>query len=303
MARYPRSRRISMTALHVFECATRHRHFGRAADELNISHPSISRHIADLELELSVKLFERERRRVRPTDAGESLYRTVVAGLKRIETGIGRLVDDQSASRKLVVACGQITSQLFLLPRFETLRQTLGEDVDIEVLSCDYDMLESLCASDADIVISFDVADSTPEERCVALRQEAIAVCSPDFARAHMHTLCGPVTEWGAVPFLSYARPSRGWATWGDWFDIAGHPDPPPEFTEYDAYLYLLDAVIDGRGLGLCWRGLADRHIESGKLIQAADCVLEFPRPLYARLTGQGRLNPLAWQGLESFAS
>ena len=149
--------------------------------------------------------------------------------------------------------------------------------------------------------MSFDPADSAPGEQRVAWRQEAIAVCSPEFAATHADTLRRPVGEWGAIPFLSYARPSRGWVTWDDWFGAFGRPEPPPEYINYEEYLYLMDACTAGRGLALSWRGLADRFIDSGALVVAVDNVLPFPHPLYARLTEQGRSNPAARQCLEFF--
>ena len=303
MPRYPQSRRFSMAALHVFECAARHQSFSRAATELNTSQSSVSRHIADLEWKLSVKLFEREHRRVRSTEAGDTLYAAVTAALRRIEIAAETVVSNQSDTKEVVIACGLVTSQLFLLPRSEGLRRAIGEDVNVRTLTCDYDMLDRLGAPYADIVIGFDPADSTHAERRVACDQEAIAVCSPDFAAANRDVLRQPVKEWGVMPFLSYARPSRGWATWDDWFGAFGRPEPPPEYTDYEDYMYLIDACAAGRGLAVSWRALADRLIDSGALVTAVDRVLPLPHPLYAWLTNRGRSNSAARQCLEFFGA
>ena len=55
----------SLTALRCFEVAARTEHFGRAADELHLTHGAISRAVRLLEEDLGVMLFERRQRRVR----------------------------------------------------------------------------------------------------------------------------------------------------------------------------------------------------------------------------------------------
>src|ERR1044071_4270344 len=49
------------------------RSFRRAAEQCGVSQPSLSAQLAQLEDALGVRLFERDRRRVLPTPAGEDL--------------------------------------------------------------------------------------------------------------------------------------------------------------------------------------------------------------------------------------
>lgn len=57
--------------LMVFVAVARYLNFTRAADELHISQPAISRHIRELEAAYKTQLFERSGSRVRLTPAGE----------------------------------------------------------------------------------------------------------------------------------------------------------------------------------------------------------------------------------------
>ena len=47
----------SLSALRVFEAASRHANFSRAADELHITHGAVSHQIKSLEQELGATLF------------------------------------------------------------------------------------------------------------------------------------------------------------------------------------------------------------------------------------------------------
>lgn len=64
---------MDLRTLRSFVVLARHAHFTRAASELGIVQPALSKHIRLLEEELGVRLFERTRRDVRLSAAGERL--------------------------------------------------------------------------------------------------------------------------------------------------------------------------------------------------------------------------------------
>lgn len=64
---------MNLEQLRSFEAVARLSHFTRAAAELFIAQPSLSRQIRALEADVGVALFERDRTQVRITEAGEAL--------------------------------------------------------------------------------------------------------------------------------------------------------------------------------------------------------------------------------------
>jgi DNA-binding transcriptional LysR family regulator len=71
--------------LAYFESVSRHLHFTRAADELNVAQPSVSQQIRKLETELGTPLFHRMKRRVALTEAGRRFLPHARAVLQQLE--------------------------------------------------------------------------------------------------------------------------------------------------------------------------------------------------------------------------
>ena len=62
---------LDLRLVGYFVAVAEHRHFGRAATELRVAQPSLSRQIRRLEQQIGVRLFDRTPQRTRLTEAGE----------------------------------------------------------------------------------------------------------------------------------------------------------------------------------------------------------------------------------------
>ena len=81
---------MELTQLYYFETLARLQHFTRAAEELHISQPSLSKSIANLENEIGVKLFEREKKKIYINKYGE----TLLAHVERISGEISQALTE-----------------------------------------------------------------------------------------------------------------------------------------------------------------------------------------------------------------
>lgn len=291
-----------MNALRAFEAAARHSSFSRAAQELGIQQPAVSRYIAELEHELRLQLFERSHRTVILTLAGEVFHRAVSNGLQRIAAG-SLSASSLAEDRRVIVACGPATSHLFVMPRFEAIRQALGENVSLRILTLDYDILDRLTDHEVDLVLTHDEITGAPEDRVKVLTEAITPVCSPDFAATHVQVLARPVAEWGSLPFLRLGRSARSWATWHDWFEVAGYPVPRPTYTTIEDYVYSMEAAVAGKGLALGWRHFIDRYIDEGALVMVADGFVELDQHCFAKLSERGRQRPVVRRCLDIFGT
>ena len=299
MARDRRSppRLPGINALVAFETAARHGNLSRAAKELRTTQSAISRHIANLEKQLSAQLFERSRTGVRLTEPG-SRFRDAVelslGTLRVVITEISETPDDE----QVVIACSHDGSHFFLLPRYGALREALGEDVRIRILTYHYDLQPPLLEPAADVVLAW--GSNVTERARVVIHPEAVRpLCSPGYAATHAEILKGPVSAWGDLTFLDLIQTNQGWASWDDWFGVAGRPHPAPKYIGFDSYIYVLEAAIAGHGVALGSRGFFERHLDTGALVELGDGFVEFDYRYSAVLTGKGRSNPHARKCLE----
>ncbi len=302
MAMKPREpRRIPpANALIAFESAARHANFTLAARELRTSQAAVSRQIGKLETWLSARLFERSRAGATLTEAGKRFRDGVTAGLAAIHRGAAEAAELSNAEQ-VVIACSHDASHFLIMPRYDALRQMLGEDVGIRIVTYHHYIQSLPSDPSADLVLTWNAAGFPPEDRTVTLREAVRPFCSPGFAAAHAETLAGPVAGWGGLTFLDLVRPNEGWATWEDWFAVAGRPDGSPRRGGFDCYAYVLEAAAAGQGIALGWRYFIEQPLEAGGLVPLGDGFVEFDRVYSGVLTEKGRRKPLAHKCLEFF--
>ncbi len=288
-----------LSTLVAFESAGRLGSLSRAAKELRTSQPAVSRDIAQLEKQLSTQLFVRIRTGVRLTEAGRRFHDAVVAGLGLIHA-TSLEVADHSHEKQVVIACSHEVSHFYLMPRFDALRVALGESVRLRILSYHYDMQGLPLEPAADVILCWE-ANLEGEDRVIIHEETVRPLCSPGYATAHADILNGPVSDWGELTFLDLTRPNEGWATWDDWFEMAGRPQGKPRYLGYDSYAYVLEAAVAGHGIALGWHHFIQHYLDAGTLVGLTDGFVTFDNHYCGLLSERGQKNPLAHQCLAFF--
>ncbi|MGH8036784.1 MAG: LysR family transcriptional regulator [Stenotrophomonas sp.] len=92
--------------LAMFALVARERSFTRAAAQLGMSQPALSRSMRQLEERLGVRLLARTTRSVSPTEAGEQLLRVIAPRFEEIDTELAQLnaFRDKPAGRLRITA-------------------------------------------------------------------------------------------------------------------------------------------------------------------------------------------------------
>ncbi|MFJ7249760.1 LysR family transcriptional regulator [Kitasatospora sp. NPDC098652] len=95
---------LDLRKLRYFAAVAEHRHFGRAAEQLFITQPVLSRQIRAIEQELGCTLLVRTTRSVELTPAGRQLQEEARGILAAVAAAVQRVHDADRGTRRLVVA-------------------------------------------------------------------------------------------------------------------------------------------------------------------------------------------------------
>ena len=126
----------SSRALLIFEAAARTGTCSAAAREFNLTQPSVSRNIAQLERHLGIALFTRSPVGLELTPEGTVLYRALSDGLPEGRDGVRELIADRT--RKQVVELSLSTAFVthWLIPRLSEFHRAFPEvDLRFQLIS------------------------------------------------------------------------------------------------------------------------------------------------------------------------
>ena len=261
---------------------------------------AVSRQIATLEEWVSMPLFERRPTGVTLTETGKRLYDSIATGLGEIYRGIAEAADVLNENT-VIIACAHGASQFIVMPRYGMLCNELGEDVGIHVMVYDQDIKYLAPDPVADVMLTWEDTRAAESFRVPMLRESITAVCSPKYAETHAKTVNGSVAKWGDLTLVDYTWPNQGWATWDNWFGVAGRPERTPRYIGLGTYVYVLEAAVAGRGIALGWKFFVDQYLATGALVSLGTSFIEFDNYFYCVLTEKGRNNSLAHKCLKFF--
>ena len=116
-------RRIpGLELLVAFETAARHQSFTRAAEELSLTQSAVCRQIASLEDYLGVRLFNRIKKRVTLSEAGQIYAKQVRESLRRVEHDTMSLMAHRGSGGVVELAVIPTFATRWLIPRLADFR-------------------------------------------------------------------------------------------------------------------------------------------------------------------------------------
>ncbi|GLQ98440.1 LysR family transcriptional regulator [Dyella mobilis] len=204
------SMNISLRQLRAFLAVARQRHFRRAAEQLHLSQPAVSRHITELEAELGVRLFDRTTREVVPTDTGRYLESALERVLDELE-GVLEHVHSEGERRRGKVRIASVpTLSASLMPiciadcarAYPELTIQLHDQAQTLVL-------DSVRGGEVDFGIAIDPPESSDFDRETIMRDPFYLACQPSHPLAALKSVPWKKLQGQRLILLDYSSGSR----------------------------------------------------------------------------------------------
>ena len=259
-------------AMPVFESAARLRSFTKAAQELRLSQPAVSRRITALEERLELRLFDRNHNRLKLTPDGRKLLSAVETSLDQLDTVVTRLTR-KPGRRKLTISCDFSIYSLWLQARLPRLRNLI-DGIDFQLAASQTP--DALDPETVDIRILWYDTPWPGREMHQLFADCASPVCSPAFAEREGLPLSEdlPAERFLDMPLLLAQSGKDDRLDWEDWFQAQGlnFTSGDRHYT-YDIYQIAIHAAIEGEGVALGYSGLIDDALKSGALIKIGQSI------------------------------
>src|SRR5512138_1025820 len=271
-----RGRLPPANSLVTFEAAARHLNFTRAAEELAVTQAAVSRQVQLLEDNLGTALFDRRPRGLALTAAGQRLHAAVTMGLGHIATTAADLRRVRRAG-ELTVSTSVTFANYWLMSRVAKFR---AAHPDIQLRLVASAPVRDLTASGIDLAVRYGRGRWAGAEVVHLLDNHVFPVCAPAYM-ARRRPLQS-VTDLLEETLLHLVEYDRNWVTWEAWLGAMGVTAPPrgPSL-EFDNYLVLTQAVLDGQGIALGGGRLAEDFLARGVLIRPIEAMLRSEQSFY----------------------
>ena len=253
----------SPRALMIFEAAARLGSCSAAAREFNLTQPSVSRNIAQLEQALSTVLFVRKASGLELTHDGQILFRTMSDVLHRIEETVREI--GLRHARKEVVELSLSTAFVthWFVPRMRTFHEAFP-DVDLR-----FQLTSGALhgpAGNVDLAMRRTRAGEDDQWSWAFSPEIVLPVGNPAYLA--QHGMLAEDRSGSAHVLLELTETEIGWRT------LLGNALPakvaPGNWIEFSDYAVVLQTAMSGQGVALGWVSAISRMLLDRTLLPAS---------------------------------
>lgn len=260
-----------LQAMKIFERVVEEGGFAAAARAMDMSPPVVTRMVAELEQHLGTRLLQRTTRKLALTDAGESYLQRVRAILHEIddaEAAAAASTRDLRGTIRIVAA--PVLATNFLAPMVAVWHAYYPK----LMLDISMDAYASSRVDEFDVTIM--VAGEDFDANIVArplVQGEAIVVASPDYLerrgipREPQDLIHHDYLRDSSAPVRLQSGPGRKLRLQSLRADVPDEEVDAPAVLQSVSTELLMRAAVDGAGVAVTSRLLAEEHLARGELV------------------------------------
>ncbi|MDP3661075.1 transcriptional regulator GcvA [Phenylobacterium sp.] len=264
MERNAERRRLPpLNALRAFEAAARHLNFSRAADELSVTPGAVSQQIQNLEDYVGASLFKRTPKGLLLTDAAQTALPALREAFDRLAEAASLLTAAVDGRRLTLTAAPSFAAK-WLVPRLGKFEQAFPQ-VDVW-LSAGLELVD-LTTGEVDVAIRYGGGRYPGLEVRRLMSETVLPVISPELLAAQ--PLAEPKDLMNHILLHDGSpEPDDSCPDWAMWLAARGVRGVDgargPRFNQSSL---VIEAALNGRGVALAKRTLAQADLEAGRLI------------------------------------
>jgi DNA-binding transcriptional LysR family regulator len=235
---------LDLRLVHSFLVFAEHRHFGRAAEALHVTQPSLSRQIHRLEQQLGARLLDRTPQGSRLTEAGRVFLPQAEALLQTATQTIART---KAAARPSRITVGYTTG-LIVTPAVREMRHR-HPDADVRTQHVAFhDVRAALLEHRVDAVVGRLPFPTDRLHVTVLYDEQRVVIMSPDHRLAGKEQLTLDDIADEPLPRLRESDPA-----WSAYWRIDPRPDgrPAPDGPIIDAIEDKFELVAAGQAVAI----------------------------------------------------
>ena len=260
----------SSNALFVFEAAARTGSFTRAAAELNVTQPAVSRMLSRFETHLGFKLFDRAAKGAVLTLEGEELYRSVADGFRSIEAGLRELEQRRGLVETVTLSVSSAFTTHWLMPRIDRFQRRFPT-VDLRFQLIAGSLRGPV--DNVDLGMRFVEEEEGVAPGTLVLKEVMLPVCSPAYRDAV--AIDSALRQEGNTVIHLSDSPSS-WADHYPPFDTGR--TGARKALNFSDYAVVVQAALLGQGIAFGWVTVVSHALLARTLVPASEMLTQTSR-------------------------
>jgi DNA-binding transcriptional LysR family regulator len=257
---------LQLVHLQTLRAVARHGSFSRAARELHLTQPAVSKQVRQLERALGLPLLERVGKRAFPTKAGEVLLAHAARALRELEAGVEVVQQLRGIVAGRIRLGTSASFSIYLLPpALRRFRSRYPKTELMVVTGNAPEIARAVVQNELDVgIVSLPVRE---RELAVSAfhRHELVAIAPPD--RRWRRGQRVPPAELAGEPLILFERGATLRRVIDEWFQKAGvAPALPMELNNTEAIKKLVES---GLGLSVTSWFSVEAEVRGRKLLAA----------------------------------